>query len=98
MGAAFMNGVLFFFLRVRCRDRAKRVRVFFFFLVNFLINYVHLPACGLWVLCVFLCAGSGMPAEQQLHVCLNFCVDTLGNQPMTVPSTDVSFLMREVAA
>lgn len=68
------------------------------FLVNFLINYIYFPVCGLWVLFVFLRAGSGMPAEQHLHVCLNFCVDTLGNQPMTVSSTDVCFLMREVAA
>lgn len=70
----------------------------FLFLVNFLINYMHLPACGLWVLFAFLCVSSGMSAEQHLHVCLNFCVDTLGNQPLTVSSTDVNFLMREEAA
>lgn len=70
----------------------------FLFLVNFLINHIHLPVCGLWVLFVFLCASSGMSAEQHLRVCLNFCVDTLSNQPLTVSSTDVNFLMREEAA
>lgn len=67
-------------------------------LVRFLINYIHL-VCGF-----FLFSSVHILARLLSGVCMFVLISVLtlssmsGNQPPTVSSTDVNFLMREEAA